>query len=422
MNSSDVSSDGPTFSENDSANHSTGNSDGLSPQPLSSEDSPSQPTPADWLKSSLEETVWSNPSMQRVPSMDTGNILAYYYDSVMYKGVGTRVFAYIGYPANASATNKVPAVVLAHGGLGTAYAAWVKKWNDRGYAAIAMDLEGRMPDAAGGETASKRIENGGLSNTYMNDSNLNLDEQWMYQAVSNVILANSILQSDSKIDSSKIGLTGISWGAFISSIVIGVDNRFAFAVPVYGSGYLIGTACGFGKLFANNETAADVWEPSRFIRYATIPILWLNGDSDPHFAPIATSDSYKNSKMANLALLPNFTHSQWDGTSPEEIYAFAASIVNNQKPIIKVTVQPTKDLHSLTMSIPKDISAVIAVLRYTENKFDYNSSSYVIEWKQINAIISGNKITFDMPVNTKYFYVAITDSRNLRVSSQVVSN
>ena len=31
---------------------------------------------------------------------------------------------------------KVPGMVLVHGGGGTAFASWVKRWNDRGYAAM----------------------------------------------------------------------------------------------------------------------------------------------------------------------------------------------------------------------------------------------------------------------------------------------
>jgi len=46
---------------------------------------------------------------------------------------------------------KVPAVVLVHGGGGTAFADWVKMWTACGYAAIAVDLEGQIPtrDATG---------------------------------------------------------------------------------------------------------------------------------------------------------------------------------------------------------------------------------------------------------------------------------
>jgi hypothetical protein len=79
------------------------------------------------------------------------------------------VFAYIGYPPNASKNNKVPAVILVHGGAGTAFPQWVKIWNDKGYAAIAMDLEGRQPLNPGSQSITKH-ELGGPVNTNFAES------------------------------------------------------------------------------------------------------------------------------------------------------------------------------------------------------------------------------------------------------------
>ncbi len=54
---------------------------------------------------------------------------------------------------------------------------------------------------------------------------------WMYHAVGQTILAANALRADSRVAADKVGVTGISWGGVISSITIGWDNRFAFAVP-----------------------------------------------------------------------------------------------------------------------------------------------------------------------------------------------
>lgn len=68
-----------------------------------------------------------------------------YYKGMPYEGNETKVYAYYGIPEHEEG-EKVPGVVLVHGGGGTAYASWVKAWNERGYAAIAMDLGGKNPD------------------------------------------------------------------------------------------------------------------------------------------------------------------------------------------------------------------------------------------------------------------------------------
>jgi hypothetical protein len=61
---------------------------------------------------------------------------AIFYDALPWKGNPTKVFAWLGLPKNR--TGKVPAVVLVHGGGGTAYTSWVKKWNEQGFAAISI--------------------------------------------------------------------------------------------------------------------------------------------------------------------------------------------------------------------------------------------------------------------------------------------
>jgi hypothetical protein len=75
---------------------------------------------------------------------------AIFYDGLPWKKNPTRVFAFYGVPARKGA-DRLPAMVLVHGGDGTAFADWVKLWNDRGYAAIAMDTCGSVPSKGYGE-------------------------------------------------------------------------------------------------------------------------------------------------------------------------------------------------------------------------------------------------------------------------------
>ena len=73
---------------------------------------------------------------------DKDNIRANFFHSVC-EGRKTEVFGYLVLPENTE--GKVPAVVLVHGGGGTAFDDWVKLWTDRGYAALAIDTEGNVP-------------------------------------------------------------------------------------------------------------------------------------------------------------------------------------------------------------------------------------------------------------------------------------
>ena len=43
-----------------------------------------------------------------------------------------------------------------------------------------------------------------------------ITDQWTYQATSAVVLANSLLRTQPQVDPDRIGLTGISWGGYLS--------------------------------------------------------------------------------------------------------------------------------------------------------------------------------------------------------------
>src|SRR5262249_5262137 len=147
-----------------------------------------------------------------------------------YKGKPTRVFAYYAEPEKVN--GKLPAMVLVHGGGGTAFPEWAQLWAKRGYVALAMDLAGhgekrkRLPDGGPNQDDAARCGK--------ND----VKEMWSYHAVAAVIRGHSLLRSLPNVDAEHIGITGISWGGYLTCIVAGVDDRFKVAIPVYGCGFI----------------------------------------------------------------------------------------------------------------------------------------------------------------------------------------
>ena len=82
------------------------------------------------------------PQTHPAPDFAADGVEALYYSGPPWQGRETRAFAWLGVPEG---TEACPAMVLVHGGGGTAFAEWVRMWNARGYAAIAMDLCGCLP-------------------------------------------------------------------------------------------------------------------------------------------------------------------------------------------------------------------------------------------------------------------------------------
>jgi len=101
-------------------------------------------------------------------------------------------------------------VVCAHGGGGTAFPEWVRKWNSNGYAAIAMDLEGHLPGShffgvEGNFPLEQGHPNAGPKRiSWFGDIALPDNEQWFYHAVADVIRANSLLRSFPEINPKKM--------------------------------------------------------------------------------------------------------------------------------------------------------------------------------------------------------------------------
>ena len=243
---------------------------------------------------SQEKVAWDLEALGKAPKtapaegFDVEGLRSLTYEGLPHQGKPTRVFAFYGAPkvegpSTRLGASKVPAMVLVHGGGGTAFADWVKLWVSRGYAAIAMDLCGALPRKA--KNGWERHPDGGPPGWGGFDQ---IDrperDQWTYHAVADVILAHSLLRSFPEVDADRIGITGISWGGYLTCIAASVDARFKFAAPVYGCGFLgdnstwLGTFEKMGK-----EKAAKwlgLWDPSQHLPRAKMAFPRGNGPND----------------------------------------------------------------------------------------------------------------------------------------------
>lgn len=256
-----------------------------------------------------------------------------FFEGLPYRGKPTRVFAWYGVPKNA--TGKVPAVVLVHGGGGTAFSEWVRQWNDRGFAAIAIAHEGQLEIR---EDPKKRAWKkhdwpGPVRNGIYADSAEPIEDQYMYHAVADTILANSLLRSMPEIDAEKVGIMGISWGGVITSTAIGIDHRFAFAIPTYGCGHLHDTGNQWGRALRKNDLYIGAWDPFLRMGGVTIPVCWYSWPGDAHFDLAAQAKTYRAMPGPKMVILrPQMKHGGVWAWGPPDSYAFAKSILETGKP------------------------------------------------------------------------------------------
>jgi len=256
-----------------------------------------------------------------------------------YRGKETRIFAWYGVPGRASSRTPVPGIILQHGGLGTAYAPWVGMWMKRGFAAIAIDIFGGVPDnrdgAFGGNTRpiSPRHEFSGPGHlNQFAEADDPPEEQWPYHAVAGIISAHSFLASLDGVDAGRIGITGISWGGFAAELAAGFDRRLKFAAPVYGCG-------GFDSLrivprslpAAKRGRWVELWDPNRHLPGVKTPFLWAGGTADFFFDIFNWNNSSKLTLPPCRALRINMPHSQRDGMNVPELLPFADAVVSGRE-------------------------------------------------------------------------------------------
>jgi len=264
-----------------------------------------------------------------------GTVRAIFYDALTWQGKPTRVFAWIGLPAKRD--GKVPGMVLVHGGGGTAYKEWVQKWNAQGFAAISIAVEGQTDvnenKVKGRPSWARHAFAGPTRDGTFADTKLPLKEQWMYHALADTMLANSLLRSLPEVDAAKIGVMGISWGGVITSTVVGLDERFAFGIPTYGCGHLFDAENHWGRALHDNVGYKQVWDGLNYADRVKMPVLWLSWPQDAHFPLGCQAEHYRQTPGARMvSLVSKMGHSHPAGWNPPDSYAFAKSIVETGKP------------------------------------------------------------------------------------------
>ena len=136
---------------------------------------------------------------------------------------------------------------------------------------------------------------------------------WTYHAVAAVIRGHSLLASRKEVDKDRIGITGISWGGYLTCIVAGLDDRLKVAVPVYGCGFLAESSAWQDRMAAMPAEDRASWtkhfDPWQFAGGTSCPILFLNGTNDFAYPPDSYKKTYQLPKSAvTIAMVPRLPH------------------------------------------------------------------------------------------------------------------
>lgn len=368
---------------------------------------------------------WNLTDLDQAPTTYTaagfvnhGASVPLFYQGKPYKNNETRVFAYMGIPSH-PAGMKVPGMVLVHGGGGTAFYDWVNLWVAKGYAAIAMDCNGTT--AVSEWAYGDRHQWAGPAEypSYGFDTlNEPIGDQWYYHAIADIILANSLLRANANIDSDKIGLTGISWGGFLTCIAAGVDKRFKFAIPVYGCGYIYEDSAWAPTGKEISAQWMTMWDPSQFIPSIGIPTLWINGSNEANYFLDSHRKSYRlDPAEKNLLINIRMNHSHQDGWAPPEIYIYADSKVKGALAVPHVGV-PWHAAGTAHVSYTSVSPIASAILAYTKSLGPWKDRLWASMTATVDA--ANHKVNAALPTGTEAYYFILQDQRGMRVSTEYI--
>ena len=372
-----------------------------------------------WKLAELKRT----PKSWEAPNPGEAGVKAVWIAGPLFKGKPTRAFAYYGIPNGRN--GNVPAMVLIHGGGGTAFAEWVRMWNAQGFAAIAIDTVGTIPDKAEAgklwNAVRKRHEFSGPA-SWGDFSNVDapISDQWSYHAVAVSILAHSFLRAQPEVDPKRIGVTGISWGGYLTSIVASLDHRFRFGIPIYGCGFLGEDSAwlkDFDKLGAERAGKwLKLWDPSSYLSMGRRPMFWINGTNDFAYVMSSWQKSYRLPRGERmLSLQVRMKHNHPDGAKPEEIFSFAKAKLMSGPNLLQIGKQGISQQEAWA-TYDKQVTPVKAELPFTRDQGKWQDR----KWETIPAKIDVNnrRVTASIPESARVYYLNLVDGRGLIVSTE----
>ncbi len=377
------------------------------------------------------DELWDAPEFEYCTDLDfggVGDVKGIYITSpITYKGKKTKVAGYIGFPEGASATNKVPSIVLVHGGLGTAIPDWVKYWNDLGFAAISIDTEGAEPiqgvsNANNVHKEENRYKdhetytNGPTNNGFNDFDAENLNNQWFYHATSTVILANSLMASFDCVDTQKMGVTGISWGGMLTSTVIGYDDRFSFAMPVYGTLSLESSNGGFATIHGGNAAAIAMWDTTKGLEQTNCKVFYVNGMKDVAF-PIDANSRCAQAANGFMLIKSVFPHGQDQGALEPNLPYFAQYFCGMKSEYLEIMQHPTRDNPVVAWRKYGNVTVDSVELVYIDAEKISLGMNWTRETLSLDMKYDSHILT--LPESAKHAFVHITYNNNLEVSTYI---
>lgn len=380
----------------------------------------------------VEKVEWDVTKLHRAPRCwaatdhTAPGVEAVFFEGEPWKGRPTRVFAWMGVPYVPEGQT-CPAMILLHGGGGTAFDQWVRLWNQRGYAAICIDQCGCIPPAHGAPEGCEhpRHEHGGPAGWCDSFQHVNepISDQWPYHAVCAALRAHTLLAAQPEVDADRIGVTGISLGGYLTGLVAGVDARLKCAVPVYGCGCLGENSTWRDEVFPGMPSAdvarwLSLWDPAVYLPSSNMPFLWVTGTNDFAYPMDSLQTSYRMPiNDRSLCVRVEMAHGHAAGWEPHEIDVFTDSVLRAGAPLARLS-DGGSDGRRLWTSFESSRPVMRAEIVYTRATGHWADRKYNV----LPAVVDEAEgcVSAEVPSLTTVCFLNVFDDRDCVVSTEHV--
>ena len=293
-------------------------------------------------------------------------------------------FAYYGIPSTPPPPGGYPGIVLIHGGGGTAFPIYTKRWIKKGYAVIALDWYNQRPILKE-HTKNVIIDRKPLTDSAIQDHVCN---------VANMVLAHSFLRAQKEVNEERTAFVGLSWGSWYGAMLAAVDPRFKGGVEIY---------CGDVK------PESSKFINGRFHHAGRIPLYWIASTNDQNM----TLETLKNAfaeypELENKTIVNNLPHGHV-GFDFAACFRMAAYFTGSQPTLPKLGAiqQEGQKISAKILHPGKGIR--FALLCYTDSRREVYHER---EWKSIPAEIRGDTISALLPEGAHQFYLTACEKES----------
>ncbi|MDD4922998.1 MAG: hypothetical protein PHS30_11045, partial [Bacteroidales bacterium] len=271
----------------------------------------------------------------------------------------------------------------------------------------------------------------------------NITSSTIFSAVLASVQGLYLLNDQSDVIKGKIGITGISWGGYLTTIVSGLGNSMIKAsFSVFG--------CGFyddGSTFLKNLNTMNPWDRSIWLKYLDAgrqassiktPFFIAAAANDNWFYPPAVTSTLKNAKgQVNHLFSPNTSHKivlpgGTEGRTPEEpgwlsmervYFDYYLKGTGQLLPKIQdIKSEKTASGNTLVrfkVNSPNPIASAQVCyspvgVEWTKRKWEIAQATVAADgWYQVELPVKDMKLPFEC-------YATVSDSRPVSVSSYLI--